>query len=83
MTTYLTTEQTKELALSVGLDWQAIYTNDYEREDRYYALCNAAIQSYIDSLAEGLPEPEAVVFHKGYYSREQLIAAVAKAKGEK
>lgn len=91
MTTYLTTEQAVELAEKHLLGVHTAIVRS-----KIHALCNAAIAAYINSLAEGLPEP---FTHYRYYdeqvqpfatedtiplyTRDQLLAAVAKAKGER
>lgn len=48
---HITQEQAIELARGAELDWHAGYLLDDERDNRYHALCNAAIEWYIAQQA--------------------------------
>ena len=65
--THITQEQARELAESAVMIRDGYWQSDLLKLTE---VCNAAIQTYLDSLSAELPEPDYIYKHEDIYGNE-------------
>lgn len=78
--THITQEQARELAESAVMIRDGYWQSDLIKLTE---VCNAAIDHYLSTLSAELPEPYITYRVRELFTRDQLLACIAKAKEPK